>query len=1368
MSNPRSYGHAEPLLLSDLLSSFSTDKEALAYILTRYNDLVTRHRTVVEEKRVLEDAASISTTAPNGNDAAKRSLEVDPIGDGASSRTSTRPSGTARRSTGDEEQRRHETSMSDSTAASVGSSFQGGAEGLGLPSNTVRAPDTSMGPPEPGGPSSASSPYHQRWRSLSERSSSNDVITAFPNQTDDFGDRDWSASYHHANRSMPSVASSLRTQVATPPPNFPLPQRPRAEQSAFASELRKSLSLDLRDLKLVDVVSHASQQTKANRFDDGRAAVRPSKTPPPPIITRPHSSNTNHDDRHQLLGDSRYEGLSVSASVPVNLASLSMHSTLESNRRGGRGIASLLPPIAPGSPLYSNAFTSRDHERDGGTSSTDGSVIDPSERYAYARAAPRTRAQPANLSYGDLVSPKGREDGQYRDRDQLMLPSAAEQKRSNRERLVSDAPLPAVPYARSSYNNGDEPLSPQGSLISARSNGSNKISSAQAYAMGATSSSSTSDGLPSPNPESHSNTGGRWSQGDDHSAATMATSTSSYLPLPSRPRNYSTHSVSTLDSSAPSSPQLAPLVPAHLPHIRVRINSSRLRASDNGKEVVVFSIDVHVLRPPLEGAEPLPPIPQMPRWTIEKTIADIRNLDSAMRSKASRKEAAAMAPLPDKSLFKDHAPVKQDQRRTLSERHLQTLVQIPFNDRSAICAFLTCDVAADPSTPNMPLSAQSNRSGKSSVISNTASASNNLIGLMEGYLTKRGRHLGGWQTRYYIVNPGVALMYYDTPGGLKIGEIPLANAAVGRQAPSSRKVDNDYDAYLHAFLIRAIYDKEGEQEHILCAETDEIRDQWVQALTAPPTTHRMATPANTTPVKSQPPIPNHRSMTTISEGADRPPLPTTPNKGKISAPVSESALRSMDPDHQLAAPASTSKPNDARSRVGQLTFESFRRPESAQENHRPALLTRRSAKDRAMSDDVHKHDSTSSASANGGGGRHSVSDVSSPMNATPLPNGYDFKGGSKDAAKIERRKTKSFWGGFSRVDKNSDAKTSAPQPVFGVPLREAVAQSRIRPGLELPAVMYRCVEYLEAKHAETEEGIFRLSGSANVIRLLKDRFDTEGDVNLLATKEYVDPHAIAGLLKLYLRELPGHLLTRELHYEFLQVIDLRNRKDRVNLLGSLIARLPIEEYTLFRFLFAYLFVIAQSADVNKMNLRNLSIVFSPSLSIPAPLFILILSEFDLVFAIEPESGLADPTMLEDDPDPEGRIERRRKNRNSELYLASGAPLLMEQEALRQPLRDLDFGEILPVDTEWFAESGLGSDSAQLVSTSHTHTQSQTADAFQLLAPTPNQYSHQHQYQSQYQYQSPSTQGHGQNGSPVRNLTPNGLPTSPGPRYGQPF
>lgn len=47
---------------------------------------------------------------------------------------------------------------------------------------------------------------------------------------------------------------------------------------------------------------------------------------------------------------------------------------------------------------------------------------------------------------------------------------------------------------------------------------------------------------------------------------------------------------------------------------------------------------------------------------------------------------------------------------------------------------------------------------------------------------------------------------------------------------------------------------------------------------------------------------------------------------------------------------------------------------------------------------------------------------------------------------------------------------------------------------------------------------------------------TEGDVDLLGSDEHWDPHAISGLLKSFLRELPASILTRDLHLRFLSVI----------------------------------------------------------------------------------------------------------------------------------------------------------------------------------------------------------------------------------------
>lgn len=57
-----------------------------------------------------------------------------------------------------------------------------------------------------------------------------------------------------------------------------------------------------------------------------------------------------------------------------------------------------------------------------------------------------------------------------------------------------------------------------------------------------------------------------------------------------------------------------------------------------------------------------------------------------------------------------------------------------------------------------------------------------------------------------------------------------------------------------------------------------------------------------------------------------------------------------------------------------------------------------------------------------------------------------------------------------------------------------------------------------------------------MIRQLKERFDAEGDVNLLQSSEFYDVHAVAGLLKQYLRDLPPPLLTRTLQPDFLRVI----------------------------------------------------------------------------------------------------------------------------------------------------------------------------------------------------------------------------------------
>lgn len=81
---------------------------------------------------------------------------------------------------------------------------------------------------------------------------------------------------------------------------------------------------------------------------------------------------------------------------------------------------------------------------------------------------------------------------------------------------------------------------------------------------------------------------------------------------------------------------------------------------------------------------------------------------------------------------------------------------------------------------------------------------------------------------------------------------------------------------------------------------------------------------------------------------------------------------------------------------------------------------------------------------------------------------------------------------------NQVAVTFAHRAVFGVPLEESLDVAQIA---NLPAIVFRSIQYLEAKQADQEEGIYRLSGSSAVIKSLKDRFNL-GEFDFFYKGEY--------------------------------------------------------------------------------------------------------------------------------------------------------------------------------------------------------------------------------------------------------------------------
>jgi RalA-binding protein 1 len=222
--------------------------------------------------------------------------------------------------------------------------------------------------------------------------------------------------------------------------------------------------------------------------------------------------------------------------------------------------------------------------------------------------------------------------------------------------------------------------------------------------------------------------------------------------------------------------------------------------------------------------------------------------------------------------------------------------------------------------------------------------------------------------------------------------------------------------------------------------------------------------------------------------------------------------------------------------------------------------------------------------------------ISGPTNGAPISNMEMWGLKTPTPAKEKKRSIFAFRGRSSSDLNTPHGKDgpftpgpdSRPPPrnVFGIPLIEAIECSQPW-GVDvlLPAVVYRCIEYLRDRDAITEEGIFRLSGSNVAIKALRERFTQEGDI-VLVDEEYYDVHAVASLLKLYLRELPNSILSRELHLDFLKVNDLTDNNKKVAICNVLVHKLPRANLTLLDSLFSFLIEVVNNSDKNKMNVRN--------------------------------------------------------------------------------------------------------------------------------------------------------------------------------------
>ncbi|GAM36848.1 hypothetical protein TCE0_022r06263 [Talaromyces pinophilus] len=638
------------------------------------------------------------------------------------------------------------------------------------------------------------------------------------------------------------------------------------------------------------------------------------------------------------------------------------------------------------------------------------------------------------------------------------------------------------------------------------------------------------------------------------------------------------------------------LPPNALPSIEVKVASSRLRPSRNSyiggrpEEEPVFILSVFSR---FDGAE---------LWRVEKAILALPQLDQQIRQSCD-----FQGRLPDRAIFSGHSPAKIDARREALNLYFETLLDTPMTETTAlvICRFLSSD-AIEPRDDETVLMKANGKLTPELVRGPDGRPRK------EGYLTKRGKNFGGWKSRYFVLH-GPELKYFEGPGGAHLGTIKIPNAQIGKQSQgghnqSPSRVEDDSDnQYRHAFLILEPKKKDTSAlvRHVLCAESDAERDSWVDALL-----HYVEIPSSE----------DEKANAKSSNGTKH--SVTSNTKPRLFPAGSKKGNKGTEsPDIDVQDSVQSFKYDDAvpaEPPVFGTTVDEVSRGSPTSNDH-------------AISDAMNA-------------GYNNSKIISGPTNGTVI---QDVGAWGNKAPTSVKEKKRSIWGfrGHSNSDlaqagdsdsrnhKSSTERRGSVRPVFGMPLAEAVQYcGPTDVDVNLPAVVYRCIEYLEAKKAASEEGIFRLSGSNLVIKALKERFNTEGDVDFLAGDHYYDVHAVASLFKQYLRELPTTVLTLELQSEFRRVPELDDHDRKISALNTLVHMLPKPNLSLLMALSQYLITIINNSDVNKMTVRNIGIVFAPTLNIPAPVFSIFLTEYDSIFnnapqQLPPAETLAAPASL---------------------------------------------------------------------------------------------------------------------------------------------
>ncbi|XP_078485711.1 SLIT-ROBO Rho GTPase-activating protein 1-like isoform X2 [Ciona intestinalis] len=152
-------------------------------------------------------------------------------------------------------------------------------------------------------------------------------------------------------------------------------------------------------------------------------------------------------------------------------------------------------------------------------------------------------------------------------------------------------------------------------------------------------------------------------------------------------------------------------------------------------------------------------------------------------------------------------------------------------------------------------------------------------------------------------------------------------------------------------------------------------------------------------------------------------------------------------------------------------------------------------------------------------------------------------------------------------------------------------------GRSIPLVVESCIRILNL-YGLHHQGIFRVPGSHQEITEMKRLFEA-GEDPVSEREDEVDINSVAGLLKLYFRQLDEKLFPRYIFDDIVQCAHISDMEERVVKIRKIILNIPESVLIVMRYLFAFLNHLSQNSDENMMDAYNIAVCFGPTL-LPVP------------------------------------------------------------------------------------------------------------------------------------------------------------------------